>query len=374
METVLTKSSAPKRQALFWFLALTVTVGVIYLLRDIMLPFVAALAIAYLLDPVADRLERFGFSRSVSAGLIIGGVFTALVIGIVLLVPVAVTQINTLIHALPNLAERTRQLLLVAAGQLGIDGELMPGMPDLAATLKEYSASALTMLRQLVISLLGGGAALLNIASLLVVTPVIAFYLLVDWDRLVAKVDTWLPRDYAPLVRARFREIDNVLSEFVRGQATICGLLALYYAIGLSLAGLPSGFIIGLVTGTIAFIPFVGAGVAGVLSIGLALFTWWPDLTRISIVAAVYLFGQVLEGKVLTPKLMGARVGLHPVWVLFGLFAGGAVMGFTGMLIAVPLFAVLGVLARFALQQYLESPYYLGREDRSAGRSRGDEG
>ncbi len=351
----------------FWLGAGVAFCAIVYVLRDILLPFVAALGIAYLLDPVADRLERWGCPRVAGAGVILGGFFALLAIGVILLVPVAITQVNLLVHAMPELVDRARQLLGESLQGLAGDADLAGALPDLNTTLKEYGQQALAMIRQLGVSLQGGGAALLNVASLVVVTPVIAFYLLVDWDRLVAKIDSWLPRDQAPMIRARFREIDAVLSGFVRGQAMICGILALYYAVGLSLAGLPSGFVIGLITGAIAFIPFVGAGVAGVLSVGLALFKWWPDMSAIGIVVAIYLVGQVLEGKVLTPKLMGARVGLHPVWVIFGLFAGGAVMGFAGMLIAVPLFAVLGVLARFAVVQYLGSPLYHGRNGAHAG-------
>jgi predicted PurR-regulated permease PerM len=203
--------------------------------------------------------------------------------------------------------------------------------------------------------------ALLNLVSLLVVTPIVAFYLLLDWDRIVAKVDGWLPRDHVETVRRLAREIDTSLAGFIRGQGTVCLLLGSFYAVALSLAGLRFGLAIGLLAGALTFIPYAGAVIGGVLAIGVAVVQFWPAFGSIALVAATFVAGQFVEGNILSPKLVGQSVGLHPVWLMFALFAFGYIFGFVGLLLAVPLAAVAGVLVRFALGQYLASPLYVGR-------------
>ena len=198
-----------------------------------------------------------------------------------------------------------------------------------------------------------------NLISLLVITPVVAFYLLRDWDRLIARIDTWLPRDHAETIRERVREVDRTLAGFLRGQGTVCLILGLFYAIALSIAGLDFGLVVGLVAGLLSFIPYVGAIIGLVLSVGLALLQF-DDWLRVAIVAGIFFVGQAVEGNFLTPKLVGESVGLHPVWIIFGLLAGGALFGFVGVLLAVPAAAVIGVGVRFALDRYLQSPYYRG--------------
>jgi predicted PurR-regulated permease PerM len=200
---------------------------------------------------------------------------------------------------------------------------------------------------------------LINLVSLLVITPVVAFYLLRDWDRIVIQIDSWLPRRYAETIREQVRAVDATLAGFLRGQGTVCLILAIYYGLGLSLAGLDFGLVIGLVAGLLSFVPYVGAIVGLLLSVGLALVqfdAWLP----IAIVAAVFILGQVVEGNFLTPKLVGESVGLHPVWIIFALLAGGTLFGFVGLLLAIPAAAVIGVGVRFALDRYLVSAYYKG--------------
>jgi predicted PurR-regulated permease PerM len=206
---------------------------------------------------------------------------------------------------------------------------------------------------------ISGGVAIANLISLLVITPVVAFYLLRDWDRIVARVDTWLPRGHAGAIREQAREIDRTLAGFLRGQGTVCLILGVFYAIGLTLAGLDFGLVVGLVAGLLSFIPYVGAIVGLVLSVGLAL-VQFDDWLRIAVVAGIFFVGQAVEGNFLTPKLVGESVGLHPVWIIFGLLAGGALFGFVGVLLAVPAAAVIGVGVRFALGRYMQSPYYHG--------------
>ena len=209
--------------------------------------------------------------------------------------------------------------------------------------------------------------ALFSIVSLFVVTPVVAFYMLLDWDRMVAKVDSWVPRDYVDTVRQLASEINVATAGFVRGQGTLCLVLGLMYAVGLTLTGLKFGVLIGLFSGLISFIPYVGSLTGLVLSVGLAFVQFWPDWIWVVAVACVFFIGQFIEGNILQPRLVGKSVGLHPVWLMFALFAFGALFGFVGLLIAVPAAAAIAVLVRFAISRYLDSPLYKGHTEASDG-------
>jgi predicted PurR-regulated permease PerM len=192
------------------------------------------------------------------------------------------------------------------------------------------------------------------------VTPIVAFYLLTDWDRIVAKVDHWLPRDHVDTIRQIAREIDSAMAGFIRGQGTVCLVLGLFYAIALSIAGLNFGLLIGLAAGLLSFVPYIGTIIGGVTAIGTGLVQFWPNWVHVLIILGIFAAGQLLEGNFLSPKLVGHRIGLHPVWLMFALFAFGYLFGFVGLLLAVPLAAAVGVLVRFGLKQYLKSPFYLG--------------
>jgi predicted PurR-regulated permease PerM len=193
----------------------------------------------------------------------------------------------------------------------------------------------------------------------------VAFYLLLDWDNMVARIDAWVPRDHKDVVRSLARDIDRVLAGFVRGQVSVCLILGTFYAVSLMIAGLQFGLIVGAIAGLVTFIPYVGALIGGMLAIGLALFQFWGDWMQIGLIAAIFAVGQFMEGNVITPRLVGKSVGLHPVWLLFALSAFGTLFGFAGMLVAVPVAAAIGVLARFGIAQYQRSVLYqgLGRED-----------
>jgi len=210
-------------------------------------------------------------------------------------------------------------------------------------------------------SLWAKGQALISIFSLVIIAPVVAFYLICDWDRMVDSLDSLIPLPQRDTVRSLGREIDATISAYVRGQSGVCLILGSYYALGLTLAGLSFGLLIGVLAGLISFIPYVGSLTALVLSLGIAVAQFFPEWSSILIVAGVVLFGQFLEGNVLAPKMVGESVGLHPVWLMFALFAFGYLFGFVGLLLAVPLAASAGVLTRFALRRYRESPIYTGQ-------------
>ena len=188
----------------------------------------------------------------------------------------------------------------------------------------------------------------------------VAFYLLYDWDRIVAIVDSWIPRDNVEEVRDLSRQIDRVIAAFVRGQSLVGLTLGVFYASGLVMLGVNFGFLIGLCAGVISFIPYVGSTLGFIVSVGIALVQFWPDWIWIVATAALFVVGQLLEGYVLQPYFIGNNVGLHPVWLMFALFAFGLLFGFVGLLVAIPAAAAIGVLVRYALTLYLASPIYRG--------------
>ena len=201
---------------------------------------------------------------------------------------------------------------------------------------------------------------------LFVIVPVVAVYLLLDWDRMIERIDALLPRDHAPVIRRLAGEVDKTLAAFIRGMGTVCIILGAYYAISLMLVGLQFGLVVGFVAGLLTFIPYVGAIVGGALAIGLALFQFWGDWVWIVVVAGIFQVGQLIEGNVLTPKLVGESIGLHPVWLILSLSVFGTLFGFVGMLVAVPVAAALGVLVRFVIEQYTDSRLYKGLSHQDA--------
>ena len=347
-----------QRQLRYWLIGFVVFFGALYLLRGMLLPFVAGMAIAYLLDPICDRLVDMKISRTL-ATTILTLVFALFVVGgLMVLLPALVSQLAGFVERLPDYLEALRhqieQVLIFAEARIdpALIGKLKASLAASADELFGWSTA-------LVGRVITGGVALANLISLLVITPVVTFYLLRDWDDMVEKIQTWLPVEHARTIREQLAEIDRTLAGFVRGQSSVCLILAVFYAVSLSIAGLDFGLLIGLIAGLLTFIPYVGSIVGLIASVGMAL-VQFDDWTRIAIVAAIFLVGQAVEGNFLTPKLVGDRVGLHPVWVIFALLAGGFLFGFVGVLLAVPVTAVIGVLARFFLGVYLNSALYRG--------------
>ncbi len=345
----------------FWVTGFALSAVVLYLLRGVLLPFVVGMAVAYFVDPLADRLEGWGCSRTLATSLITAAFFLGVAGLIVLLIPLLQSQVVGLVASLPDLVEllRNQAAPLLESLQQGLTEDDIEG---LRAAARSSAGEAVRWVGGLVKGLWGGGVALLNLISLILISPLVAFYLLRDWDRIVARIDAVLPRDSAPAIRAQAREIDHIIAGFVRGQATVCLILGTFYGIGLTLVGLDFGLIIGLGTGLISFIPYFGMLVGLATGLGMALFQF-SDWLPIALVALVFAIGQVVEGNFLTPKLVGERVGLHPVWVIFALLAGGTLFGFTGILLAVPAAAVMGVVVRFGVDRFLNSGLYLGEGD-----------
>ncbi len=360
-----TDGSVFKRQVIFWAAGVTVVVLALWLLSEILLPFVAGLAIAYLLTPVTDRLERLGVNRLAAALLIITFVVLALVYLILLVAPIVGGQLSSFIDSVPGNVTKL-QTLLSDPSRPWVQKLLGAGF-NADKSIGDLVTQGVGWLTTFLRSLWSGGRALVSVFSLVVVTPVVAFYLIYDWHRMIRTVDGWVPRQQRETVRQLAREIDAAISGFVRGQTAVCLILGSFYAVALTLSGLNFGLLIGLISGLITFIPYVGSMTGLVLSTGVAVAQFWPDYGSILMVLGIFLVGQFLEGNVLSPKLVGESVGLHPVWLIFALLAFGYLFGFVGLLVAVPLAATIGVLCRFALRRYLHSSFYTGEEtDREA--------
>ena len=359
-----------QRQMKFWLIAFAAIVLVLWLLSEILLPFIMGLAIAYLLTPFVDRMERSGAGRLPASLLIISIVVLLFVLMILLVAPILGGQLASFIDNIPAYVTKLRALVtdpsrpwiqkLVGAG-FNTD----KGISDLVSQGVGYLTSFLK-------SLWSGGRALVSLFSLMVVTPVVAFYLMYDWHRMIATVDGWIPVNQRDTVRGLAREIDAAIAGFVRGQTAVCLILGSFYALALTVTGLNFGLLIGLISGLITFIPYVGSMTGLVLSVAVAVAQFWPDYYSILTVLGIFLFGQAVEGNVLSPKLVGESVGLHPVWLMFALFAFGALFGFVGLLIAVPAAAAVGVLVRFALSRYLESDLYAGQSKSVARKSKAE--
>jgi predicted PurR-regulated permease PerM len=348
-----------ERHIVFWIVALAVFVGLLWLLSPILLPFVLGMALAYVLDPLADRLAKRGLSRLVAASIILGGFVLALALLFLLIAPVLAKQLAGFIDDAPGYARRLQSLVSDANHPWlkRIVGDNLGGGDKSVGDLMNQAMGYVTAV---LASLWTKGQTLISIFSLVIITPVVAFYLICDWDRMVSAFDSLIPLPQRDIVRSLGHDIDATISAYVRGQSGVCLILGSYYAVGLTLAGLSFGLLIGVVSGLISFIPYVGSLTALVLSLAVAVAQFFPEWTPIVIVAAVVLVGQFLEGNVLAPYLVGHSVGLHPVWLMFALFAFGYLFGFVGLLLAVPLAAAAGVLIRFAVRRYRDSPLYTG--------------
>jgi predicted PurR-regulated permease PerM len=347
------------RHVWFWAAALAVAVLLVALLRNVLLPFVAGAALAYFLNPVADRLERTGIGRTAAAALIVGLAGLLLLLAVVFLVPLAVGQLSQLAGTLPGDLERIKLSLEAWAEQ-----RLGARFPTLKAGIErafaDIAAGSAGLYGQVAQGLWNRGLALFNLAALLLVTPIVVFYLLRDWHPMLARIDSWLPRDHQATVRRIAADIDGAVSAFIRGQGTLCLVLANLYALALSLVGLRYGLVIGLATGLLAFVPFVGWALGLAAASLVAISQTWPDTTLVLKVAGIYAAGMALDSAFLSPNIVGQRIGLHPVWLIFALFVFGALFGFLGALVAVPVAAALAVIVRFARDRYLASSIYLG--------------
>jgi predicted PurR-regulated permease PerM len=344
------------RHAWFWLIVGAVFVFLLYELRDVLLPFVLGAAVAFLFDPIADRLERLRMPRWVATIIVLIGVNALLVGFVLLIVPLVQAQLWQLIARVPVYFDMARARLLPELERL-VATYSPAGAEDLQKAATSYAGDAAKWLASGLGALVASGVALVNVLSILLIAPVVSFYLLRDWDAIVARVDSWLPRRSRSTLHELFAEMNETLTGFVRGQGLVCVFLALFYSIALSLVGLDFALVIGLFIGVVSFMPYVGTISGFIVSVGVAL-GQFSDRTHVLIVVGIFVVGQMLEGNVVQPLFVGDRVRLHPVWIIFALLAGGSLFGFLGVLLAVPVAAVIGVLVRFAIRRYLTSPFY----------------
>jgi predicted PurR-regulated permease PerM len=354
-----------REQVKYWGAAAAVFLLALWFLGGVMLPFLIGGAIAYFLDPVADRLERLGLGRTGATIIISVGAVLFFILLALLVIPTLTQQLLALINAAPTIIAQFQTFLSERFPQvLDKSSVVHQTLISIGDTIKAQGAD-------LANRLISSALSVINAALFIIVVPVVAFYLLLDWDRMVSHLDSWLPRDHRDTIRKLAHEVDDVLAGFVRGQFTVCIVLGTYYAVALAVAGLQFGLIVGAFAGLITFIPYLGALTGGALAIGLALFQFWGAPGMIVAVAAIFAIGQFVEGNILSPALVGHSVGLHPVWLLFALSAFGAIFGFVGLLVAVPVAATIGVLARFGIRQYLQSQLYSGTAGSGPGQHPG---
>jgi predicted PurR-regulated permease PerM len=357
-----------ERQLGLWAVTLCVLAAVLYVLSPVLAPFVAGTALGYLLDPIADRLQRLGCSRLGAALLLLSVFIAVLVTALIVLLPILTHQLAGFLTALPGYLQTLHGLatdwsgrftneylkeFLEKYGLAGAGANLDVGkyFNDVASQGAVYAGDFLK-------SLLWRGYALINVVSLIVITPVVAFYMLLDWDHMVQIIDDLVPPRHRDDVRMLARDIDRALAGFVRGQSLVCLFLGLWYALGLSLIGLNFGFLIGVIAGFLSFIPYAGTITAFIFSIIIAIVQAWPQIDLPIEAMIIITAGLILDGYVLSPRLVGASVGLHPVWLMFALLAFGALFGFTGLIVAVPVAAALGALTRFLARRYRASALY----------------
>ncbi|MFC0283233.1 AI-2E family transporter [Camelimonas abortus] len=342
----------------FWLGMLAAACALAWLFSGAMFPFLVGMGIAYLLDPVADRLERLGMGRTLAACVILLAFLLLALVAAWILAPVLGRQVTAFVENMPRNLARLQELashyvrpLLQRIGGADAVSEAQNSLGQIFTQTAAWAGGVLQ-------SLWSSSQSVISVIGLVVIAPVVAFYMLIDWDRMVAAVDSWTPVSQRATVRKLARDIDRAIAGFVRGQSLVCLFLGVFYAVGLSLVGLNFGALIGLGTGLLTFIPYVGSTLGLLVSMSVAIVQFWPDWTWILVVLAIFVAGQFIEGNIVSPLLVGDAVGLHPVWLMFALMAFGSLFGFAGVLVAVPAGAAIGVLARFALQRYLESRFY----------------
>ena len=346
-----------KKHKIFWIASTCILFLAIYALRSVLMPFVAGMILAYLLDPLVDRIEKVGIRRSLSTFFVLTIFFVCLAGSSLLLLPVILSQLSNLTSFLPtlisNLEPFMRQARSFVDNAIKADNSNQLQLP--VADILHWAGEFLT-------EIISSSLAFANLLSLIIITPIVAFYLLRDWDLIINKVKSWMPITQKVRIVEQIIKVDRSLSALVRGQGTVCLILALYYSVSLTAVGLQFGILIGIFAGIVSFIPFVGAILGAIFSIGFSIIQF-ETYTPILLVAGIFLVGQVLEGNFLTPKLIGEAVGLHPVWVIFALLTGATLFGFLGVLLALPIAVVVAVLIRFSLRSYLESEIYSGETD-----------
>jgi len=342
----------------YWLVVLSITGLLIYLLAPVLTPFMIAAILAYIGDPLVDRLEAHKLPRMLAVSVVFVVLSLLAVVALIILVPMLEKQVIILGQKIPAYIEiiQTKFIPWLSTSfglEVMIDPEQLK--QDLSMDWKQAGGVATTMVSYITRS----GAFLAAVAANIVLVPVVAFYLLRDWDILVARVRELLPRNSEPVVSKIAKESDEVLGSFLRGQLLVMLALSLIYSVGLGIVGLDLALLIGLIAGLVSFVPYLGF-IVGIVIASIAALMQFGDMTHLLYVGIVFMIGQMLEGMVLTPALVGDRIGLHPVAVIFAVLAGGQLFGFLGILLALPVAAILAVILRYLHEQYKSSSMYSG--------------
>jgi predicted PurR-regulated permease PerM len=349
-----------RTQVLVWVGFTVAVIFAVWLFRPILLPFVVGIALAYILNPLVNLIQRIpflgrGWSTFVTLLLVV-----AVIVGVFFLVtPLIVTQVVGLVRDVPGYVGDLQALIRRLAPQftewLGPERAA-----QLEASLTQFIGTGVEFIGNLTGQIVQSGLTVLNTLAFVILTPVVTFYLLLDWEGMIKGIDELLPREHRREIRQVLDQIDRSMAGVIRGQGSVILVLCVYYATALSLTGLNFGLVIGLITGLFSFIPFVGFLTGFTLSMGIALVQFSPNWWFVLIVFLVYMVGQFLEGNVLYPKLVGQSININPVWLMFALFAFAFLFGFVGLLLAVPLAAITATLTRYAIKRYKESALYHG--------------
>ncbi len=346
------------RQLTFLFFAVAFFFLFFYAVSDILLPFVLGILVAYLMDPIVDRLEARKIHRGFASAVILVLFFSFIIALGFVSIPLIFEQLEGFVSKAPEYVRQFNNEVMPL-----IRRKLEHVSPDLAAQLnskaREIPSTITAVVGGSFDKLFASSLWLLNIISLILITPIVSFYLLRDWDISLAKLYSMLPQNYAPVIKKQAKKVDDTISAFLRGQLTICLILGFFYGILLTAFGLNFGFIIGLATGLLTFIPYVGTFVGAFIGMMIAFAQFDDDHMRIWAIAGVFLVGHIVESNFITPRIMGNRISVHPAWLIFGLLAGGSLLGTLGVIISVPMTAIIAVLLRFAIDQYEHSSYYL---------------
>jgi len=342
--------TAKGKTSTLWLIIFLATMALIYALRSILLPFVLGCLIGYLLDPLVDWLQKHKINRNIATILVLLSIVLVSVPTIITISYFAELQLKSFINAMPQYIASFNHKIMPLINSLQ---ESFPALSKESALnyLQNNFTQAIQFSGRFFHKIITGGYAIFNIISLLLITPVVAFYMLRDWDNFINHINNILPKSHRKTIQQQALAIDNILSSFIRGQLSVCLILGAFYAIGLSIIRLDLGLVVGFISGIISFIPYVGSITGFILSMAIA-FAQFDTISPIIAVAGVFFCGQILEGYFLTPKLVGDSIGLHPLWVMFALLAGGTLLGFLGLMIAVPIAAVIGVLVRYAISEY----------------------
>lgn len=355
-----------RNQVLIWVTFFVVLILLLWLFRGILLPFIVGAALAYLLNPLVNQLQKWKFSRGWATTVVLLSVITIVVSLFFMFVPLIGQQIIGLISRLPGYVSDLQTL--IAQWSPEINQWLGPDRAaQLEASINDLARQALGFIATLPGELVNIGLTGASVIGFTVLTPVVAFYLLLDWEGMVRGVEGLLPQEHKGEINAVLGDIDKSMAAVIRGQGGVLLLDAAFYATALTLVGLNFGLAVGLIGGLLSFIPFVGFAVGFGLSVGIAIVQFWPNGWMVALVCGIFLFWQFIEGNILYPKLVGSSININPVWMMFALLALGALFGFVGLLLAVPMAAIASVLVRYGVKKYKESALYLGRSSGSNG-------